>query len=186
MFEFFLALFGGAYYGGRAANEKHKLKEADRHTNNLISEMQRDNDNWIRRVVDIKLESEINNLEGDSIDKIKQRILNEANITSVSDDMIIMGLLAQKGKIPKRIAQNGIRSYGIWDYDEQQRWTVQRRFMIWYDKELRRNGLNEPMLFVDGVNEHMVHQNIGLANPITTTSRMVGGRYFWASMRFNI
>ena len=186
MFEFFLALFGGAYYGGRLANEKHKLKEVDNQTQKWISTMQQDNEKWLRRVVDIKLEYEANKLDSDDANKMRERILNEASLISVSDDMVVMGLLAQKAKIPRRIAERGIPSYGIWDYAEQQRWNEQRRFMLWYDKELRRNGLEEPLLFVDGINENKVRHNINVASPVTSTSRMIGGRYFWASMRFHI
>lgn len=186
MFELFLALFGGVYYGSRLANEKHKSKEVDNQTQKWISTMQQDNEKWLRRVVDIKLEHEANKLDSEDANKMRLRILNAVQLTSVSDDMVVMGLLAQKAKIPRRIAEGGIRSYGLWDYDEQQRWKEQRRFILWYDKELRRNGLDEPLLFVDGVNESKVCHNINVASPVTSTSQMIGGRYFWASMRVNV
>lgn len=186
MFEFFLALFGGAYYGGKLANEKHKLKEADKQTQSFINELQSDNERWIRNVVDSKLEYDISKLSDDEIERMKLRILNEAQLDSITPEMIVMGLLAQKAKIPKKIAEQGIHSRGVWDYAEQQRWAEQRRFMIWYDRELRRNGLQEPLLFVDGVNENKVRHNINLANPVTATSRVIGGRYFWAPMRIHV
>ena len=56
MFEFFLALFGGAYYGSKLANEKHKSKKADERTQELISNLHRDNEQWLSQVVDVKLE----------------------------------------------------------------------------------------------------------------------------------
>lgn len=186
MFEFFLALFGGTYYGSKLANEKHKSKEADKRTQKLINDLHRDNERWLRGVVDIKLEYDINNLSVEETEKMRMRILNEAKVETVTDDMVFMGLLAQKAKIPKSIAEVGIRSRGVWDYAEQQRWAEQRRFMIWYDRELRRNGLQEPLLFVDGVNENKVRHNINLANPVTATSRVIGGRYFWAPMRIHV
>ena len=58
--------------------------------------------------------------------------------------------------------------------------------MIWYDKELRQNGLQEPLLFVNGSNAKNVFHNINVASPVTSTSRMIGGRYFWAPMRVNV
>lgn len=186
MFEFFLALFGGVYYGGKLANEKHKLKEADKRNQKFVGELQRDNEQWLRKVVDIKLEYDISKLSDDEIERMKLRILNEVHLDTVSPEMIIMGLLAQKAKIPKKIAEHGIYSRGIWDYAEQQRWAEQRRFMIWYDKELRHNGLQEPLLFVDGVNANAVRHNINLASPVTATSRVIGGRYFWAPMRIHV
>ena len=117
---------------------------------------------------------------------MRLRILSEANLVSISDDMVLMGLLAQKAKIPKSIAENGIRSCGVWDYAEQQRWAEQRRFMIWYDKELRCNGLQDPLLFVDGINETKVRHNINVASPVSATSHVISGRYFWAPMRFHV
>lgn len=186
MFEFFLALFGGTYYGSKLANEKHKSKEADKRTQELINDLHRDNERWLRSVVDIKLEYDVNNLPVEEIEKMRMRILNEAKVETVTDDMVFMGLLAQKAKIPKSIAEVGIRSRGVWDYAEQQKWSEQRRFILWYDKELRNNGLQEPMLFVDGVNANNVFHNINAASPVTSTSRMIGGRYFWAPMRVNV
>lgn len=186
MFEFFLALFGGLYYGGRLANEKHTMKQTNIKTQKWIDEMKRDYDQWINKVVDIKLEYEMSRRDSEAVEKMELRIRNEANITQVYDYMILMGLLAQKGKIPREIADSGVRSRGIWDYAEQQMWHEQRRFMIWYDNELRRNGLQEPLLFVDGCNENKVCHNMNLATPITNTSYMIGGRYFWAPMRFRV
>ena len=52
MFEFFLALFGGTYYGSKIANEKRKLKDADTQTRKLIDTLKQDNEQWIQRVVD--------------------------------------------------------------------------------------------------------------------------------------
>lgn len=186
MFEFFLALFGGTYYGGKVANEKRKLKDADIHTRKLIDTLKQDNAQWIRCVVDDRLEHTLNELQTEDAERMRQRILDEAKLISVSDDMVLMGLLAQKAKIPRSIAENGIHSRGVWDYAEQQSWTEQRRFMVWYDKELRRNGLQEPLLFVGGVNENKVRQNISLASPVTATSNMISGRYFWAPMRIRV
>lgn len=186
MFEFFLALFGGTYYGSKLANEKHKSKKADERTQELISNLHRDNEQWLRQVVDVKLEYDIGNLSNEQFEKMRTRILNEAKVETVTDNMVFMGLLAQKAKIPKSVAEEGIRSRGVWDYAEQQKWAEQRRFILWYDKELRRNGLKEPMLFVDGVNSNKVFNNINVASPVTSTSKMIGGRYFWAPMRVNV
>lgn len=186
MFEFFIALFGGAYYAGRHQIEKQRNENADVRNRILIQNLSRDYEDWVSSVVDIKLEYNISKLSDDEIEKMAQRIINEACIETITPEMVVMGLLAQKAKIPKNVADYGVRSRGVWDYAEQQMWTEQRRFMLWYDKELRRNGLQEPMLFVDGVNEVNVRHNINVANPITNTSRMVGGRYFWKPMRANV
>lgn len=186
MFEFFLALFGGLHYGSKYANEKQQMKKADERNRQLIDNLHTDYDNWMRKVVDDKLEYELSNSADEEICNMQNRILNEARVSEVTSEMILMGLLAQKGKIPKNIADKGIRSRGIWDYPEQQKWQEQRKFMLWYDRELGKNGIKEPLLFVDGTNEHMVFQNIRLACPVTETTKMIGGRYFWEPMRVSV
>ena len=183
MFELFLALFGGMYYAARIHNEKSNSKKVDERNQKLINELNEDMHCWIRKVVDEKAEYEMQNADNKTIQDMQSRIMNEATVTSVTSEMILMGLLAQQGKIPKGIAESGIRSRGVWDYAEKLRWKEQRRFMLWYDKELRKHGITEPLLFVDGINEHSVYFNMDLARPVTESSQMIGGRYFWKPMR---
>ena len=186
MFEFFLALFGGLYYGTKMVNEKSQTRKADAQNQEVINALNRDFDTWIRRVTNEKLEYEIQFTSNSTINAIHDRIVTEAKIEAVTPDMIIMGLLAQHGKIPKRIAERGIHSHGIWDYAEKLRWQEQRKFMLWYDKELGAHGIEEPLLFVDGVNEHSARFNTSLATPISEGTKMIGGRYFWEPMRKNL
>ena len=186
MFEFFLALFGGLYYGAKMCNEKSQSRKSDARNQEIINALNRDFDTWIRRVTNEKLEYEIQNASDSTIAEIYNRIINEAKVDSVTPDMIIMGLLAQHGKIPKKIADRGIHSRGVWDYAEKLCWQEQRKFLLWYDKELGAHGIEEPLLFVDGVNEHYARYNISLATPISEATKMIGGRYFWEPMRKNL
>lgn len=186
MFEFFLALFGGLYYGTKLCNEKHQLKKADERNKEIINTLNRDFESWMHRVTNEKLEYEIQFTSDSAITEIYNRIINETKISRVTPDMIIMGLLAQHGKIPKTIAERGIHSRGVWDYAEKLRWQEQRKFMLWYDQELRTHGVKEPLLFVDGVNERSVRFNSSVASPISQGTKMIGGRYFWAPMRKNV
>lgn len=186
MFEFFLALFGGLHYGNKYASERKSAKEADERNRKQIDTLKTDYENWMRKVVNDKYEYDLQYATDEEIYNMQNRILNEARVNEVTPEMIIMGLLAQKGKIPKRIAENGIHSRGIWDYAEQQQWKEQRKFLLWYDRELGKNGIQEPLLFVDGVNENSVRHHINLARPITETSKMIGGRYFWEPMRWRV
>ena len=186
MLEFFLALFGGLYYGAKMCNEKSQSRKADARNQEIINTLNRDFDTWIHRVTNEKLEYEIQFTSDSTINVIYNRIVTEAKIESVTPDMIIMGLLAQHGKIPKKIAERGIHSHGIWDYAEKLRWQEQRKFLLWYDKELQSHGINEPLMFVDGVNEHSVRSNISVATPISEGTKMIGGRYFWTPMRKNV
>ena len=186
MFEFFLALFGGIYYASKMCNEKSQSRKADIRNQAIIGTLNKDLDSWMRKVTNEKLEYEIKFTSDSAINAIHDRIINEAKIESVSPDMIIMGLLAQHGKIPKEIAERGIHSRGIWDYAEKLRWQEERKFMLWYDKELGKHGVKEPLLFVDGTSEHSVRLNISVAAPVAETTKMIGGRYFWKPMRKNV
>lgn len=91
MFEFFLALFGGLYYGTKLCNEKHQLKKADERNKETINSLNNDFDGWIRRVTNEKLEYEIQFTSDSAVNAIHNRIVNEAKITTVTPDMIIMG-----------------------------------------------------------------------------------------------
>ena len=186
MFEFFLALFGGLYYGTKMVNEKSQTRKADARTKELIDTLNSDFNSWIHRVTNEKLEYEIQFFKDSTFAAIYNRIINEAKVSDVTTDMLIMGLLAQHGKIPKTIAERGIHSRGVWDYAEKLRWQEQRNFMLWYDKELKSHGINEPILFVNGMNEHSVRHNISVATPISEGTEMIGGRYFWEPMRKNV
>ena len=186
LFEFFLALFGGLHYGSKYANEKKAMKKADERNRQLIDTLMSDHDKWMKKVVDDKAEYELKNATDEEISNVNNRILTEAKIEEVTPQMILMGLLAQKGKIPKNVADSGIRSRGVWDYAEQLQWKEQRKFLLWYDRELGKNGIQEPLLFVEGSNEHTVFQDIRVACPITETNKMIGGRYFWEPMRWNV
>lgn len=186
MLDFFIALFGGAYLAGRYGTEKHSQKLADQRTQEWINKLNSDYNLWVSRVVDDELEYKVNHCSADKFQAMRENVRRETGIDNVADDIVIMGLLAQKAKIPRKIAIFGIRSFGLWDYEERQKWQSQRKLLTWYDKELRRNGLQEPLLFVDGNNAANVRHNINLASPITATSHMVGGTYFWAPMRGRI
>ena len=186
MFEFIFVLLALAYYGCRIVSEKQELKEADKRGQSFVNELRSDYEQWFDKVVDIKLEYDVKNLPFEEKEKMRMRILNESKVNNVTNDMIFAGLLAQKAKIPKKFVENGIFSFGIGNYTEQLRWAEQRRFMIWYDKELGRNGLQEPLLFVDGINLSKVRHNIRVAKPVTETSKVIGGIYFWAPMRIHV
>ena len=186
MLEFFLALFGGLYYGAKMCNEKSQSRKADARNQEIINTLNRDFNAWINRVTNEKLEYEIQFTSDSAINAIHNRIVNEAEIEAVTPDMIIMGLLAQHGKIPKEIAERGIYSRGIWDYAEKLRWQEERNFMLWYDKELSTHGVKEPLLFVDGVNASSARFDISVATPISVDNKIIGGRYFWEPMRKNL
>lgn len=132
MFEFLFALFGSIGIGARASHEKAVLKEKSQETKQWIDTMKDDLQKWERKVIDEKREYEVSKIQStDEIYlKMHDRIKNEAKIETVADDMVRLGILAQDGKIPQDIARNGIRSHGVWDYEEKLRWSAQRKFLV--------------------------------------------------------
>ena len=58
MFEFFIALFGGLFWGGKLSNEKSAAKKADQdHQHRMDTYFSRKN-NFERKVLDRELEAE--------------------------------------------------------------------------------------------------------------------------------
>lgn len=188
MLNFFVALFGAIGIGAKYSHEKSASAKRDDYNKKIISDMSSDLQAWEQKVIDEKREYEVSKLPvtDDLYVKIQNRIKNEAKIDIVADDMVRLGILAQDGKIPKQEAMFGFRSFGLWDYEEKERWKIQRKFMVWYDKELGLNGIKEPLLFVSGVYESKVKLNMNLAVPVSVATEVVGGKYFWEPMRLYV
>ena len=174
--------------------KKNKLKDADRRAQAFYNNLRRDNEQWLQSVVDTKLEYAVNQeINSEAGETMKLRIFSEAKLDYVSDEMVVMGLLAQNAKVPKYIAERGICSNSVFNLDEQKRWLEQRKFLIWYDKELGHNDFREPLLFVKNEDRDRLKQDIyaqrneqnWCACPIALaqTSHPVCGRYFWVPMR---
>lgn len=90
--------------------------------------------------------------------------------------------LGKQGKLPHDDAIFGIKSPGVWNRAEVNKWLVHRDIMIWLDKELRDHGISEPMRFIDGA-----HADIGEFRNGTITGvrvqddnmKTIGGLYYW-------
>ena len=97
-----------------------------------------------------------------------------------------MGLVAQKTKIPEEIATEGMYSRGVWGVEEIQKWKAERKFMIWYDNELQKNGIHKKMLFVSGPDSWNVKLKPHLAKPVALCTELIGGYYFRMPIRGQI
>ena len=179
MFELLIALFGGLYVCGRCMVEKYDNNKIDNNIQRSYEERKIDYINWEKKVVDEKLEYELNNVNPGMFEIMYNKI-KELGITDISREMVIMGMMAEHGKIPKEIARSGIQSRGVWDYEEKLKWVQQRTFLIWYDKMLQSHGIDEPLMFVKG--HEYIYPNIN-GVPISEDREVTGGRYYWHSMR---
>ena len=110
MLEVFIALLGGAYYIGKYAHEKSKSNKANRdgqQRKQRFRIMQHDYDSWMQRVYDEYLEYQVGKLKLDDrrVTKMRERIMKEVCLSEseITTDMIFMGMLAQRKKLPSMI-----------------------------------------------------------------------------------
>lgn len=145
---------------------------------------------WVEGVIDEKLEYETENSENkEEFIKMRERILKEAQVSEVPYDMVIAGILAQHMKIPGHIARWGIEPESTSGYAQKLKWIEQRKIMIWYDRELQRNGLPYPILYrteglipINDDNRHLFTKRL---QEVTDTKDVeLGCRYFWWPMRY--
>lgn len=112
--------------------------------------------------------------------EISRRIEEEAGIKP-SEDMVIRGLLAQELRIPRKTLCNGIAS----DYGRRDREAILRKFLCWYDNELKSNGMAYDLLFIpmDKGNEYC-KGNSKAGIPVSQNPDLVRGCYVWHPIRF--
>ena len=91
--------------------------------------------------------------------KIEERIKNEAGIKP-STDMVVMGVAAQKCKIPEKyiFLNNGIAT-AYRSYKQQESLVTERKFFVWYDKELRAHGFPYVLMFAPEVRLGHYHKS---------------------------
>lgn len=158
--------------------------------------------NWRQQVTDVDIEYHVkkqcNRVTNDAYVEMKERIKREAGITAIKSEMIHMGLVAQYAKIPMAYAYRGIPSARLGRYVEAQEIEDEKKFMIWYDKELRAHGFPYPLLFVHFWHRKEVQKNINVAVPVANAplpisrgdippiTNVCGGFYFWEPQKINI
>lgn len=200
MFELFISLFGGAYYASKLVGEKAKSRTIDRETRQWIDGMQSDMEHWLESVVDKEYEWKVDTYLSNP-SNIKQLYESTRFIFSDIEGFSFVAdfdafatnyrymtpyvkriLMADKGKIPYRDAKSGMRSPGIYDIPELNRWKRNHEFMKWYSKELEKHDI-EPLLFANGVDLSLIKQHPENAKSTDAVTQPVGGRYFWWSGR---
>lgn len=108
-----------------------------------------------------------------------RRIECEAGVNPTSD-MTVRALLAQNCKMPKASAYSGLRSSPCGQIDME----IERKFLIWYDKELRINGFPHKLLFTPWNKKTELRAgDISVAVPVSEHPEMTSGVYFWEPIR---
>lgn len=158
----------------------------------LAGEKEREYHQWIFRVTDKALESELRSLIDNNIRKPSKRehpanifcLLSEkfkSRYADISDILklckswneILLVVMAKQGKLPFEIAKKGIL------YTPNSKWSTDISLIRWLDQELQRHGL-EPMLFKE-FRTRLEKTDIAADKTISRT-----GHYCWWSGRLYV
>ena len=176
--------------------EKSNKKTSDREFKERNESQQHDFDIFFKTyVAPDDMEEHIRNKvfsDDHDVQLMRDRILSEANVNATYD-MLILALLAQECKISRRFIWGGFDTTAKSNSCENPKpyAEVERRFMIWYDKELRKHGMQEELLFVPDSIDSRPHSGVfrfaagyhDIAKPVVEAGDVVRGRYMWFSMR---
>lgn len=160
MFSLFAALFGGTYVYAKYHNDKAKIKQYD----NQYNALRRESDEFRRRFsVSIEYKKEI---DGMVLNSVPQMMKFEEELTKIigmkpTHPMLVWGFLARQGKVPDQLGMlnhdNVMKNNHdlIWHNIEpwsnltiQQFREAKLRFLVWYDRELRNNGMPHELMFI--------------------------------------
>lgn len=181
MWEFFIALFGGLFYGNKYRSEKSTTKTARETSNNLIQTHQNDLDSWESKTTDRQLESELRSLiSRATYDEILNALIEigwsgemSQNPERYREDVLRL-LMSSKGKLPYSDATFGINSHYGKDPESKEEALLNVRsynIVMFIDAQLKHHGIDEPM-YVYRVAYHPLHDK----------SSHVSGRYMWKPM----
>jgi hypothetical protein len=196
MFEFFIALFGGSFWGAKLHSEKKQLKAYDKKYADSMAAYKSGLAKWESRVVDLNLENELSRrlqeepeFYAATIQEMKDcfgdmfidRIINGYRATDYSTTALRY-LLAKRGKL--RLGDAG--SYGIGILGAQKdstidmrRWEKEVNFIKWIDLELQKNGVGTELKFRDGSTVP------GVEKDLCEMQQYAGGALFWGNAAYS-
>ena len=195
MLDFFIALFGGIYYGGKYLKDKAEVEAIDRRNTALISDTRADYDRFISKMTDKTLEREVRKeLYSEKykgyIDNVIKEVLDEARargyeLPNERDDTFrmihlfpkhrILIAMASLGKLPYDVASFGIYRPPL----HREHWEAHALFMDWLDKELQSHGV-EPMVFQSELQPKMWQTGVKV---LAKDAQMCCGHFGWWSNR---
>lgn len=150
MFEFFIALFGGSFFGAKLHSEKKQLKEFDKKQAVIKDAYDSGVQAWEASVVDRNLEDELTERLNSDIE-FKQAAIQEMQ-EELGDDIpetlgyptprsaVLRYLLAKKGKLLSADAsQFGIRVVAPQPHDskDKARWKQEVKFVRWMGSKIK-------------------------------------------------
>lgn len=182
MWSFFIALFGGIYYGSRYISDKRSHAVARQNTEYICRNHLEQQQSWKRKVIDMKLEIELDRLLRESTRSEVEKILLEIgwhkqfSIFFERDrENVLRLLMASKGKLLRKDAEIGVPSavYGLPEnYDQAHQNIESYELVKFIDERLRYHGVCEKMYI----------ERTGVYNPLNENSAHIGGKYVWQPM----
>jgi len=94
--------------------------------------------------------------------------------------------LGSQGKLFREDALNGIKSPGVWDKKEINKWLIHYDIMVWLNDQLHKHGITEKMRFINGAQADSAGFDSGriVGNPIEDNEiNVIGGLYYWHPAR---
>lgn len=164
-------------------NDKRNHKKVSEQTQKWFDDAKLEFDTFLKKyVADDSLVDFIEHevyTDSDVAKNMKERIYKETSIKA-TDDMTIRALLAKDCKVLRKTAYGGIRT-NINGKKEMER---ERRFIVWYDNELRSCGFPYPILFVpwnQKVNLKSGDDSASLT--LIECTDVTSGIYFWSPIK---
>ena len=186
MFEFFIALFGGSFWGAKLHSEKKQLKEFDKKQTAIKDAYDSGVQAWEASVVDRNLEDELTErLNSDrefkqaAIQKMREEIgddIPETFVYPTPRSAVLRYLLAKKGKLLSSDAsQFGIRVVAPQPHDskDKARWKQEVKFVRWMGSKIKDFVPDATLMFKSaGAFD-------GKPLPANAISDYDGGDFFW-------
>lgn len=186
MFEFFIALFGGSFWGAKLHSEKKQLKEFDKKQAAIKDAYDSGVQAWEASVVDRNLEDELTErLNSDrefkqaAIQKMREELGDDIPETlgyPTPRSAVLRYLLAKKGKIFSADAsQFGIRVVAPQPHDskDKARWKQEVKFVRWMGSKIKDFVPDATLMF----------KSAGVFDskplPANAISDYDGGDFFW-------
>lgn len=186
MFEFFIALFGGSFWGAKLHSEKKQLKEFDKKQAAIKDAYDSGVQAWESSVVDRNLEDELTErLNSDrefkqaAIQKMREELGDDIPETfgyPTPRSAVLRYLLAKKGKLLSSDAsQFGIRVVAPQPHDskDKARWKQEVKFVRWMGSKIKDFVPDATLMF----------KSAGVFDskplPANAISDYDGGDFFW-------
>lgn len=189
MFEFFIALFGGIFWGVKICSDISKTKAYDRNVKIVKQAYENGVAKWEAAVVDSYLENNISYKLQDAsflyaTIKEMEEVLgcNYITLFPKSKKNAERYLLAKQGKLKSSDAS----SYGIdiigalqGNPNDMERWDEERAFVRWIHAEIKKHGENSKLMFRDA--GRYPHKEVGE----NEMERFSGGQFYWDAAAYS-